>query len=495
MFKASELGVFDDQFISSLFDLVEQTRDMSDDTLNYSLIKLIVCIPLSAPNILLKHQQIALNEQFMLASLPTHKHHPSTSQDANQKAQNRVFVVLLRRLHFSKTFGQNIIFMLNRADCSNSEEHCLQLLILKVLYLLFTTPGTQEYFYTNDLKVLVDVFIRNLSDLGDENDSLRHTFLRVLHPLLTNTQLRNTPYKGVQILRTLEHLVDKADIREISSTTKRLVDRCLGGEWCINLRRQGGLSSPTSSITTADSISDHAHSSLNSALITTQGGTTHFIVTASSASVATASSPTSPSKLTSSGTGGRSLKSARSFGDLKRKAAKSSQAPPIPARKGAYLMTPSESTGSAASLHSVSAAESPVKGGVAHGKHGSHSYRSSTDPDSGLSVSSTPGSSAGHSRKGSTSLPIPGTDANGHTSTAIFHSTKPRDLLGGYQSALNSSTPSLMLTSSHSHGSISNGDSDQPKRRKPPPIPARRIGVNGPSSKGIRSVSAVTSVQ
>lgn len=47
-----------------------------------------------------------------------------------------------------------------------------------MLYLLFTTPGTQEYFYTNDLRVLVDVFIRELNNLSDENESVGYTFCR-----------------------------------------------------------------------------------------------------------------------------------------------------------------------------------------------------------------------------------------------------------------------------------------------------------------------------
>lgn len=50
---------------------------------------------------------------------------------------------------------------------------CVALLILKLLYLLFTTSGTHEYFYTNDLCVLVDVFIRELNDLGDESEGVR----------------------------------------------------------------------------------------------------------------------------------------------------------------------------------------------------------------------------------------------------------------------------------------------------------------------------------
>jgi hypothetical protein len=50
-----------------------------------------------------------------------------------------------------------------------AEEH-IQMLILKLLYEIFTTPETSEFFYTNDLHVLVDVFIRELYNLSDESE-------------------------------------------------------------------------------------------------------------------------------------------------------------------------------------------------------------------------------------------------------------------------------------------------------------------------------------
>jgi hypothetical protein len=37
--------VFNDHFLDKLFDLVEQTRNMQDETFNYSVIKLIVRVP------------------------------------------------------------------------------------------------------------------------------------------------------------------------------------------------------------------------------------------------------------------------------------------------------------------------------------------------------------------------------------------------------------------------------------------------------------------
>jgi hypothetical protein len=161
--QPSELNQFDDAFIDHLFEMVEITRDHQDETLNYSVIKLIVSYSFLIGHRQLKHQ-VALNEQFMVATLPakepekiksapipqtatfpsnadlrgesrtspttptaqrnhhlirsgtdgegetyTHDH----SEDA--KKLNRVLIVLMRRLYSSKTFGENVIFMLNRA--------------------------------------------------------------------------------------------------------------------------------------------------------------------------------------------------------------------------------------------------------------------------------------------------------------------------------------------------------------------------------------------
>jgi hypothetical protein len=48
----------------------------------------------------------------------------------------------------------------------------MQLLVLKFLYLLFTNNGTSEYFYTNDLCVLVDVILREVVDLDEDSESV-----------------------------------------------------------------------------------------------------------------------------------------------------------------------------------------------------------------------------------------------------------------------------------------------------------------------------------
>ena len=155
---------------------------------------------------------------------------------------NKVVKVLSAQGPRYKTFGENIILLLNRED-----ETSLQLLTLKLLYLLFTTPPTYEYFYTNDLHVLVDILVRNLLDLPEDSSALRHTYLRVLYPLLEHTQLQYPPYYKQAQIRRLLTVLSGASMSEdpespdsnnhwthfdaIDDTTKRLVQRCRGVNW------------------------------------------------------------------------------------------------------------------------------------------------------------------------------------------------------------------------------------------------------------------------
>lgn len=145
---------------------------------------------------------------------------------------NRIIKCLSLHGPSFRTFGENIILLLNRET-----ETSLQLLILKLLYLLFTTKATYEYFYTNDLRVLLDVIIRNLMDLPDEKQSLRHTYLRVLYPLLAHTQLSHPPhYKKNEVVRLLTILrgSHNAHFAPADETTLRLVDRMSKVSWLEN---------------------------------------------------------------------------------------------------------------------------------------------------------------------------------------------------------------------------------------------------------------------
>ena len=164
---------------------------MHDDTFNYSVIKLIVSIPILCPGYKLptRSLQVALNEEFMVAGLGEEesKTIPEKKAEEAPEPKNRIIRVMMRRLGSCRTFGENMVFMLNRASesyfctfyCFSSfslershDDYCVKLLILKMLYLIFSTNGTSQYFYTNDLCVLMDVFLRELADLDEESESV-----------------------------------------------------------------------------------------------------------------------------------------------------------------------------------------------------------------------------------------------------------------------------------------------------------------------------------
>ncbi|KAJ3964098.1 hypothetical protein EV361DRAFT_812609, partial [Lentinula raphanica] len=58
----------------------------------------------------------------------------------------------------------------------------------------------------------------------------------VLHPLLMKTQL--CTISCPQILYMLKFLIRMSNICDVNPTTKRLVERCQGGEWCVGFIRQ-----------------------------------------------------------------------------------------------------------------------------------------------------------------------------------------------------------------------------------------------------------------
>ncbi|KAL0946291.1 hypothetical protein HGRIS_012540 [Hohenbuehelia grisea] len=422
-----DLKIFDENFIDHLFDLVEQTRSMSDDTFNYSVIKLIV----------------ALNEQFMVASLSSQGSEllepiNSPSQLGPETSKNRVLRVLMRRLNFTKTFGENMIFMLNRAQ-RTPEDSCMQLLVLKILYLLFTTPGTSEYFYTNDLCVLVDVFLRELIDLDEDSESLRHTYLRVLHPLLCKTQLKSTPYKRPQIVRCLESLISNPNIREINATTKRLVERCLSGDWCVQLRR----ATPPSPSPLPSEFSRASSPGNASVVSTTKAHSSHLVV-----------------PLNGGLPKARTLKAAKSVENMHASTSTHRQRrkPPHPSPRGLETLR-RPSNASTISLTGVATAMAP-------------SAPSSAVPDRGSTLKADGPSSARHQSHHHS--PVPGSEKNeprSHLSIDSLDSLSPPTPIVSAASLPSSPIP---IDAAPKQRRAAPPPPAPPKRRKPPAIPVGR---------------------
>ncbi|KAJ1788333.1 pre-rRNA processing, partial [Coemansia sp. RSA 2399] len=116
----------------------------------------------------------------------SHDEHSETLQSASylhtQTATTPVVALLARRTDCCKTFTENLVFLLNRET-----EPLTQTLILNMIACILATDSTSDILYTNDMHVLVDILIRDLSNLSEgTHQRLRQAYLRVVCALLRN---------------------------------------------------------------------------------------------------------------------------------------------------------------------------------------------------------------------------------------------------------------------------------------------------------------------
>ncbi|KAJ1677810.1 pre-rRNA processing, partial [Spiromyces aspiralis] len=92
-----------------------------------------------------------------------------------------------------------------------------KVLILQLLCQIFSNRQTCNIFYSNDLNVLVDIVLRELNDLPDEEEQLRQAYLMVLLPMLKHSQYKEPrrPHRlsdlELTLVQLLRHLLKSTD--------------------------------------------------------------------------------------------------------------------------------------------------------------------------------------------------------------------------------------------------------------------------------------------
>ncbi|ORX87149.1 hypothetical protein BCR32DRAFT_289546 [Anaeromyces robustus] len=169
-----DLELFNEEVIDILLEFIEHTRNYHDENVNYSIIEFLVVISHQIQNRI---------------------------KDKNNKTTikyNAILTSLEKRINNSKTLSENFIFILNRtADFS------VKYYILKFLYLIFSTPSLDKFFYTNDIPVLLDVTLRELWNLTDENTHIQKGYLVLLEKLIQYTINHSIPYRYPDITKLL----------------------------------------------------------------------------------------------------------------------------------------------------------------------------------------------------------------------------------------------------------------------------------------------------
>jgi len=195
--KPEQLDIITKEFlVFSLEHLKVETEE--EDALNYVKFCLL----------------LILNEQYMV------RQYTQKGDNKAQKYKNQLFCVLMENGPIFQNFMEVLVLNFNRET-----NPTIQILMLKALYVVFTTSSTCQLIYLNDLEVIVDIIIRELCNLSLVKDGvLINTYLRVLYPMLLFSNLNGQRYKVDSLRSILQYLSTSEQTNE---TTERLAKRCL----------------------------------------------------------------------------------------------------------------------------------------------------------------------------------------------------------------------------------------------------------------------------
>lgn len=105
----------------------------------------------------------------------------------------------------SEQWSEALVYQLNETE--NSDEEALKV-IIKVVIDIYAEKVTSNFFYTNDMNVLVDILIRELTDLPMESE-LRVDFLSAIENLMQNSPwFAKGQYRKDDVKATLDGIIE-----------------------------------------------------------------------------------------------------------------------------------------------------------------------------------------------------------------------------------------------------------------------------------------------
>ncbi|KPJ06171.1 NCK-interacting protein with SH3 domain [Papilio machaon] len=124
----------------------------------------------------------------------------------------------------AKTFCEKVLLLLNREedpvhifDHEPAPPHS----VLKLVIDLFSRKKTAEHFYTNDVKVAIDIIVRQLADLSP-GDNRRWEYLRVVQGIVRNTDYGAHRHRRDDLLRCFARILcEDAPAAHVAAAARR----------------------------------------------------------------------------------------------------------------------------------------------------------------------------------------------------------------------------------------------------------------------------------
>ncbi|XP_017064420.1 NCK-interacting protein with SH3 domain isoform X1 [Drosophila eugracilis] len=144
----------------------------------------------------------------------------------NQQFSEHTFNVIIegmQNLPSAKVFTEKLLLLLNREDdptrlLKHPNEHMNT--VLRMFIDIFSHPDTAGMFYTNDIKVLIDIVVRQLSDL-DAGSSTRPCYLELCRRILRNTNYQEHQHRKHDLMKIFTRIF--CEETECSASDQQLV--------------------------------------------------------------------------------------------------------------------------------------------------------------------------------------------------------------------------------------------------------------------------------
>lgn len=129
------------------------------------------------------------------------------NQQFTDYTQNSV-IESMQNLESARIFTEKILLLLNREEdpvkMLKHSSTCLNS-VLKIFIDIFSLPETSSLFYTNDNKVLIDILVRQLTDLC-AGEPLRRSYLELCRKLIRNTNYMEHNHRQTDLIKVFTRI-------------------------------------------------------------------------------------------------------------------------------------------------------------------------------------------------------------------------------------------------------------------------------------------------
>lgn len=118
-------------------------------------------------------------------------------------SDDNVCIEAMQKMQCAKNFTEKVLLLINREnDPVALLKHTAPPInsVLKILIDMYNLPVTASLFYTNDNKVLIDIIVRQLSDLSAGESNRRH-YLELCRRIIRNTNYSEHMHRRQDLLK------------------------------------------------------------------------------------------------------------------------------------------------------------------------------------------------------------------------------------------------------------------------------------------------------